>query len=375
MPAEADTRRRARIVSIVGTRPEAIKMAPVVRALAGRRNLRQGVLLTGQHSGLHDAFEGLLPEGPAELGCDPRNRTAQKLREALHRYLCGHFQRERPDLVLVQGDTHSALAGALAARDCGIAIGHVEAGLRSGDLSHPWPEEGNRIAIDALSDLLFAPTERAAGNLRREWRANGEVHVTGNTGIDALLFARDRLGPVVQSPRTILVTCHRRENQGAAFEAIAAALKRMAGILGAEILFVLHPNRHLHGAAEGLLGGAAGIRLVPPASHEQMVALMLGATFILTDSGGLQEEGPALGRPVLVMRGTTERPEAVETGNVALVGSDPEAITEAVAALLGDPDRLARMSRPAFPFGDGRAAERIAAAVETWFARRRRRAA
>jgi UDP-N-acetylglucosamine 2-epimerase len=362
-----------RIVSIVGTRPEAIKMAPVVRALAARPRLRQRVVLTGQHGGLRSTFETLTSD-LLELPCDPRGRTAPKLREALHRHLCGHFQRDPADLVLVQGDTASAFAGALAAKDCGIPIGHVEAGLRSGDLSHPWPEEGNRIAIDALSDLLFAPTERAAANLRADWRATGEVHVTGNTGIDALLHMRDRI-PDIPPSRTILVTCHRRENQGAAYAAIAGALKRIVRELAVDIVVPLHLNRHVRAEAEASLGCEPRIRLLEPADHETMVRLMLGARLILTDSGGLQEEGPALGRPVLVIRGTTERPEALETGNVALVGSDPEAIFAAVRDVLADPDRLARMSRPAFPFGDGHAAPRIVAACEAWLGRRRTRAA
>jgi UDP-N-acetylglucosamine 2-epimerase len=362
-----------RIVAIVGTRPEAIKMAPVLRALAARPRLRRSVVLTGQHAGLRPAFEGLESD-LFELPCDPRGRTAPKLREALHRHLCGHFQRDPADLVLVQGDTASAFAGALAAKDCAIPIGHVEAGLRSGDIHHPWPEEGNRIAIDALSDLLFAPTERAAANLRADWRATGEIHVTGNTGIDALLHVRDRIEPIPPSP-TILVTCHRRENQGAAFAPIAGALKRIVRELPVEIVFPLHLNRHVRGEAEALLKGEPRIRLLEPADHGTMVRLMLGALLILTDSGGLQEEGPALGRPVLVMRGTTERPEALETGNVELVGSDPEAIFAAVRGLLTDPAKLALMSRPAFPFGDGHAAPRIVAACEAWLARRGTRAA
>jgi UDP-N-acetylglucosamine 2-epimerase len=369
----AELRGGPRIVSIVGTRPEAIKMAPVVRALAARPRLRRSVVLTGQHSGLRPAFERLAPD-LFELPCDPRGRTAPKLREALHRHLCGHFQHEPADLVLVQGDTASAFAGALAAKDCGIPIGHVEAGLRSGDVQHPWPEEGNRIAIDALSDLLFAPTERAATNLRADWRATGEIHVTGNTGIDALLDVRDRIPGIAPSP-TLLVTCHRKENQGTAFAAIAGALKRIVRELPVEIVFPLHLNRHVRGEAEALLKDEPRIRLVEPADHETMVRLMLGALLILTDSGGLQEEGPALGRPVLVMRDTTERPEALDTGNVELVGSDPEAIFAGVRDLLADPDRLARMSRPAFPFGDGHAAPPIVAACEAWLARRRIRAA
>ncbi|MFL6858860.1 MAG: non-hydrolyzing UDP-N-acetylglucosamine 2-epimerase [Allosphingosinicella sp.] len=365
MAADGAAGGAARIVSIVGTRPEAIKLAPVVRAVSALPALRQGVVLTGQHGGLRSAFQGQFAD-LFELGCDPRDRSAPRLREALHRHLCGHFQRHRADLILVQGDTASAFAGAMAARDCGIPVGHVEAGLRSGDLNRPWPEEGNRIAIDALSDLLFAPTEHAAANLRADWRATGQIHVTGNTGIDALLAAKARIGEMPPG-RTILATCHRRENQGPAFAGIAAALARIARELGVEIVFPLHLNRHLRAEAEALLGGVPGVRLVEPADHEGMVRLMLGAFLILTDSGGLQEEAPALGRPVLVLRDTTERPEAIASGNAELVGAQPEAIFAAVSRLLADPARLALMSRPAFPFGDGRAAPRIAAAVERWF--------
>ena len=339
-------------------------MAPVVRALSSRRTLSHQLLLTGQHRDLRAMFDGA--GDVVELAYDPSGRTPAKLRESLHRLLCGRFQRQRPDLVLVHGDTASAFAGALAARDCGIPIGHVEAGLRSFDVKHPWPEEGNRIAIDALSALLFAPTARAAENLHREWRVKGEIHVTGNSGIDALLdqAAKCPPGSAGAAEPTILVTCHRKENEGAARAAIASALKRLVRHLPVRIVLPLHPNRHIRAETEHLLGGTPHIALLPPLDHAQMVATITRSWLILTDSGGLQEEGPALGKPVLVLREVTERPEAAP--NVELVGSDPDRIFAAVAGLILEPGRYAAMACPNLAFGDGKAGPRIAAACQAF---------
>lgn len=357
-----------RIVSIVGTRPEAIKMAPVARLLNARAGIDHSLLLTGQHSGLARYFD--LPETRIRaLDFDPRGRSQRALRKALQTLLCGDFRRRRVDLVLVQGDTTSAVAGALAARDCGIPIGHVEAGLRSFDLRRPHPEEGHRIAIDRLAHLLFAPSEAAAENLRRDARAESRIWVTGNTGIDSLLRSRARLGarrPAGGVRRRILVTCHRRENQGERVRGLCDALKRLVRELPVEIVLPLHPNRHVRRAFEQALAGTPSIELTEPLDHEEMVRRMDESWLILSDSGGLQEEAPALGRPLLVLRNVTERPEALATGNVELVGTEPDRIVAAVARLLADPDRHARMARPAFPFGDGRAAERIAAAIDSW---------
>jgi UDP-N-acetylglucosamine 2-epimerase (non-hydrolysing) len=376
---KAGARRRHRVVSIVGTRPEAIKMGPVVRALATRRGIDQQVVLTGQHRGLAPFFAGLPPEQLRELDYNPEGRTAPRLRETLHGLLCGHFSGDPAELVLVQGDTASAFAGAFAARDCGIPIGHVEAGLRSFDLKQPWPEEGNRMAIDALSALLFAPTDAAARNLAADWRVKGRVFVTGNSGIDALLETRDRLRdePRVtgrQGVRTVLVTCHRKENQGEKLAGICAALKRLVRELPVEIVLPLHPNRHVRSGLDDLLRGEPRIGLREPLAYEEMVRLIDRSWAILTDSGGLQEEGPALGKPVLVLREVTERPEGVVSANIELVGSEPEAIVAAVRALIEDPAKYERMSRPSFPFGDGRASARIAAAVEAWLEPSRSRA-
>lgn len=364
---------RHRVISIVGTRPEAIKMAPVARVLAARRDLDHRLVLTGQHAGLRRHFD--LPEASVrELGFDPRDRTQRGLRRALHALLRGDFERERIDLVLVQGDTASAVAAAYAARDCDIAIGHVEAGLRSFDLRQPHPEEGHRIAIDALADLLFPPTEAAAENLRREGRARGRAWVTGNSGIDALLQARARLAPrnaqAKDKRRLLLVTCHRRENQGEPVRGVCEALKRVVRELPIRVATPLPLNRHTRRAVEEALAGTEHIELLEPLDYDEMVGLMEESWLILTDSGGLQEEAPALGKPLLVLRNVTERPEALATGNIELVGTDTGRIVAAVARMLDDKAKYARMSRPAFPFGDGRASERIAAAIETWLAER-----
>ena len=363
---------RHRIVSVVGTRPEAIKMAPVARALATRATVDHRLVLTGQHRGLARHFD--LPPGRVrELDFDPGGRTQRGLRRALQALLRDDFLREPTDLVLVQGDTTSAVAGAYAARDCSIPLGHVEAGLRSFDLRQPRPEEGHRIAIDRLADLLFAPTAGAAGNLRREAGVRGRIRVTGNTGIDALLHIRSRLRPrrpAKDKRRLILATCHRRENRGEPVRAVCDALKRMAVELPVRIVVPLHPNRHVRRATEQALRGADLVELTEPLDHEAMVRLMDESWLILSDSGGLQEEAPALGRPLLVLRDVTERPEALATGNVELVGTDTNRIVAAVAGLLADEGTYARMARPAFPFGDGRAAERIVTAIEEWLEER-----
>jgi UDP-N-acetylglucosamine 2-epimerase (non-hydrolysing) len=360
----------ATIVSIVGTRPEAIKMAPVVRALAQCPWCRQRVLLTGQHAGLAGHFSFVPAGGVEDLGVDPAWLSAGEIREAIRDRLCGWLARERPDMVLVHGDTSSAAAGAFAACDCGLPVAHVEAGLRSGDRQQPWPEEDHRIAIDALADLLFAPTATAAANLRAE-RAPGAVHITGNTGIDALFHVRDRLGGSIapDGPRkTLLVTCHRRENRGAKLRQVTQALKRLVATLPVDILFALHSNPQVRAPIEHLLAGDRRIALLDPLGYEEMVALMLRSWLILTDSGGLQEEGAALGLPVLVLRDSTERIEAPD--NIALIGTESARIVAAVRRLATHPHAYARMARPSLAFGDGCAAERIAAILEDWLARR-----
>lgn len=356
------------IVSVVGTRPEAIKLTPVLQALAARDDLDQSLVLTGQHSGLAASFDFLEVE---DLAIDPREQSAGELRENLHYALLRCFAHRRPDLVLVQGDTTSAVAGALAARDCRIPVAHVEAGLRSHDLLHPWPEEANRIDIDRVSTLLFAPTPNAARNLAAEPYITGEIHVTGNSGIDALFQAREaalEAVPGSDDRRVVLVTCHRRENRPE-LPNIAAALKRIVRQLPIRIVLPLHPNPFVRRAVEPLLKGEPHIDLLEPVDHEQMVRLMEQSWLILTDSGGLQEEGAALGRPILVLRSVTEREEALESENAELVGTDPVRIFAAVSCLLADDEKYERMARPTLVFGDGRAAPRIAETIGRFLAR------
>jgi UDP-N-acetylglucosamine 2-epimerase (non-hydrolysing) len=309
-----------------------------------------------------------MPAIPAfELGCTGRPDPHAHVR-AVARSIGAAIGGVR--LVVVQGDTSSALGGALGAAQAGIPVAHVEAGLRSHDRRNPWPEEDFRIAIDGLATLLFAPTELSAANLRREGNC-GQIEVTGNTGIDALL-GRLPLIPAPQSntgQRRLLVTCHRRESWGDGFEAIAACLRTIARRGDAAIAFVLHPNPTVAGDMRRLLAGLRNIALHAPCSHLEMLQRMRGSDLILSDSGGMQEEAPVLGVPLLILRDRTERPEGIVSGNLILVGRNPERIAETVDRLLDEPNTLESMSRPALPYGDGRASERIAASIDLWLRR------
>ena len=273
-----------------------------------------------------------------------------------------------PALLVVQGDTSSALGGAMAAFSAGVPIAHVEAGLRTFDPAMPWPEEQNRIAIDRLATLLFAPTATSAANLLAE-RVNGAVIITGNTGIDALFAVLDRLGPA--EPRRsserlqLLVTCHRRENWGRPMRAVAAALIDLARLVPVDIKVVLHPNPAVAGAMRKALLPCPAIVLLAPLGHAGMIAEMRRADVLLSDSGGVQEEAPALGVPLLVLREKTERPEGIASGNMLLVGTNRDRIIASVIRLT-DPAIRAAMSRPSLPFGDGQSGPRIAAAVMEW---------
>ena len=277
---------------------------------------------------------------------------------------------EWPDLLIVQGDTSSALGGARAAFAAGVPVAHIEAGLRTHDPALPWPEEGYRTEIDARAALLFAPTELAAFNLACE-RVPGMVHVTGNTGIDALLAVVTELGDQPArggTMRSILVTCHRRESWGAGLAAVASAVRELASDKVAHIDVVVPPNAHVAAAWRQLLDGCSNVALLEPCDHRELIARMRAATLILSDSGGMQEEAPALGVPLLILRAKTERPEGIATGNMRLVGTDAKRIVTEVRRLLADPAAFAAMSRPAFPYGDGKAATRIAAIIEQWLA-------
>jgi UDP-N-acetylglucosamine 2-epimerase (non-hydrolysing) len=282
------------------------------------------------------------------------------------------FAKWRPDRVLVHGDTTTTLAASLAAFHAGIPVAHVEAGLRTHDRFRPWPEEMNRRLADGVADLFFAPTERARRNLLAE-AADGRILVTGNTVIDALLGVRARLEAEPErraeieagfprfdpAKRLILVTAHRRESFGAGFERISAALESLSRRDDVEIVYPVHPNPNVSGPVRRLLGGKPNIHLLRPLDYLPFVHLMDRAYLVVTDSGGIQEEAPSLGKPVLVMRDVTERPEAVEAGTVRLVGTDTDRIVRAVAELLDDADAHARMRRAHNPYGDGMASRRI----------------
>jgi UDP-N-acetylglucosamine 2-epimerase (non-hydrolysing) len=279
--------------------------------------------------------------------------------------------RRAPDLLVVQGDTSSALGAALAAFTAGVPLAHVEAGLRTHDPCRPWPEEEYRTAIDAQADLLFAPTEAAAANLRAE-DVCGDIHVTGNTAIDAVLAAASRLPPATLHDRgapRVLVTVHRRESWSEGLRAIAEAVTALARD-GIRVDVVTHPNAFVARSVASLLGRTVNVTLVPPCSHDELVRRMRDADLVLSDSGGIQEEAPALGVPLLVLRDKTERPEAIASGNARLVGTTAERIVAEAKQLLADPVARATTSRPSFPFGDGRAGERIAELIDQWLARR-----
>ena len=281
--------------------------------------------------------------------------------------------RERPDFILVQGDTTTTFAAALTAFYQRIAVGHVEAGLRTGDIGQPFPEELNRVLTTKLSTLHFAPTTRARRNLLDEGVPAERVLVTGNTGIDALLYTRDRLErgewpgydglPRPSGKKLILVTAHRRENFGEGIESICSAIKRIAALGNAEVVIPVHRNPNVREVIERRLRNVAGVSLIDPLDYVAFVDLMRRADLLLTDSGGVQEEAPSLGKPVLVMRDKTERQEAVEAGTARLVGTDPDRIVREVEALIDGSSNWGQVSGTANPFGDGRACERIAGAL------------
>ena len=332
--------------------------------------MRPTLILTGQHADLDPADYELGAYPAVHLRCpgaeDPHAHV-KSVTAAVAAQLC-----EPPDLLIVQGDTSSALGGALAAFIAEVPVAHVEAGLRTHDPAMPWPEEEYRTAIDAQADLLFAPTALAAENLRREG-VSGTIFVTGNTGIDALLQTAASLPPPTLRDRAVprlLVTCHRRENWTGGLNSIAAALRRLADEGIARIDVLLHPNPHVSCRIEQLLGGCPGITLLPPCSHHGLASMMRNCDLMLSDSGGVQEEAPALGVPLLVLRDKTERPEALWTGNMRLVGTDTTQIVDTVRRLLRDPVALSAMAEPRLPYGDGRAGQRIAALVGQWLADR-----
>lgn len=365
---------RIRVLSIFGTRPEAIKMAPVVRALSRNQAVESAVCVTAQHREMLDQTLDLFEIQPDfDLDLMRPDQSLPELTSAVFQDLAPIIKRVNPDWVLVQGDTTTVMVAALSAYYQGVAVGHVEAGLRTGDKWQPFPEEINRKVVTTVSDLNFAPTGWAADNLRREGVPEETILVTGNTVIDALQSVIQKpydlwgklLKGVDRQKRILLVTAHRRENMGEPMERIFQALLQIAKDYAhmVELVYPVHMNPNVTEHAYRRLSGVANIHLVQPLDYLPMVHLMKQAYLVLTDSGGLQEEAPALGTPVLVLREVTERPEAIEAGTAILVGTDPVRIAETSSTLLDDPRAYALMAEARSPFGDGNASERIVNAI------------
>jgi len=363
-----------KIVVIFGTRPEAIKLFPVVRALSGRNDIETITCVTAQHREMLDQvlkIAEIKPEYDLDL-----MRTDQSLDELTARLLTGigaTLDEIRPQRVIVQGDTATAMCGALAAYYRKIPVSHVEAGLRSYNIYHPWPEEVNRRMIGTIADQHFAPTETSALALRKENIPEEQISITGNTVIDALLTTVDhvqsksilssnleKLFQNFSDKKIIGVTSHRRENFGDGLTNIAAALKEIAQRDDVALIFPVHLNPNVRAIMNDALGDLDNVAMIEPLDYPNFVGLLDRCSFMLTDSGGVQEEAPALGKPVLVMRDTTERPEGVEAGTAKLVGTDKELIVSEAFKLLDDNDYYENMAKAHNPFGDGKSSDRIA---------------
>lgn len=360
------------VLVIFGTRPEAIKLAPLVLHFKAHMNrFRTVVCVTAQHRGMLDQVLdvfGIVPDYDLDLML-----PGQTLFQSTSRILAGLeavFEAVRPDIAIVQGDTTTTLCGALAAFYKQVPLGHVEAGLRSFDLQQPFPEEMNRVLASRIAAWHFAATEWAADNLRKEGVPADSIFVTGNTGIDAVQHVameleRGTLRPPTHIPldpakKTILVTAHRRESFGSGFDRICRALARLAHRRDVQIVYPVHPNPNVVSAVDRHLRGCSNAILLEPLDYVSFVDLMRRAYLLITDSGGIQEEGPSFGEPILVLREKTERPEAVHAGTVRLVGTDEELILTEANTLLDDPEAYGAMARRHNPYGDGHACKRIA---------------
>jgi UDP-N-acetylglucosamine 2-epimerase (non-hydrolysing) len=367
-----------KILLVFGTRPEAIKLCPVIRGLRehpGSFDVK--VCVTAQHRQMLDqvleAFE-VRPDYDLDLML-----PGQTLFQSTSRIIAGLervLEAERPAMVIVQGDTTTTFCGALAAFYLHVPVGHVEAGLRTGDMQQPFPEEMNRVLTSHLADLHFAATEKASDNLRREGVASGSITVTGNTGIDAVLYVRSGLEQgklrgrdwpeLDTSKKLIVVTAHRRESFGAGFERICRALAQIADRPDVQVIYPVHPNPNVQDPVQRYLAAHRNIRLIEPLSYVPFVDLMRRAYILVTDSGGVQEEGPSLGKPILVLREKTERPEAVLAGTVKLVGTDEAKILNEATRLLEDREVYNAMARVHNPYGDGQASPRIASVIHSF---------
>ncbi len=357
---------------VFGTRPEAIKLCPVILHMKARpEDFSVRVAVTAQHRQMLDqvlSVFGVVPD--YDLNLMQAGQTLAGVTSRMIAALEPVMADVQPDIVYVQGDTTTTLCGALAAFYARVAVGHIEAGLRTGDLAQPFPEEMNRVVTGRLASLHFAATDGARENLLREGVPPEAISVTGNSGIDAVLFVRDRLnsgelaggdfGFLNSGRKTVVVTAHRRESFGEGFENICRAVKRIAARGDVDIVYPVHRNPNVVGPVQRHLSGTPGVHLIEPLDYVPFVDLMRRSTLLLTDSGGVQEEGPSLGKPVIVMREKTERPEAVAAGTVRLAGTSESGIVAAVEALLDDEGLAARMSRVHNPYGDGHASGKIA---------------
>ncbi|MFT4797214.1 MAG: UDP-N-acetylglucosamine 2-epimerase (non-hydrolyzing) [Candidatus Azotimanducaceae bacterium] len=363
-----------KILSVVGTRPEAIKLAPLIIKFSEDERFEARVCVTGQHREMLDQVLNLFDITPNyDLNI---MKAGQSLNQVTARVLAGMeevFDDFSPDLVIVHGDTSTTFATSMCAYHKQIPIAHVEAGLRTGNLLSPWPEEGNRRLTGALTNFHFAPTDKAAENLLRESTHPDTIMITGNTVIDALLMVNSKISnnPTLtseldaqfpyldQSKKLIVVTGHRRENFGEGFENICRSIRTIAQEPDTQIVYPVHLNPNVQEPVKRHLNGVDNIHLIEPLDYLPFIYLMNRSHFILTDSGGVQEEAPSLGKPVLVMRETTERPEAVEAGTVKLVGTDYDLIVSESKRLLNDSSEYDKMSFAHNPYGDGKACDRI----------------
>ena len=367
-----------KIMLVFGTRPEAIKMAPLVKAIEKDNELECVVAVTAQHREMLDQVLELFKITPQyDLNLMKANQTLSDITSGVLKGIEKVVLKEKPDMVLVHGDTSTTFAGALAAFYAQVPVGHVEAGLRSGNIYSPFPEEMNRRLTGVLSSVDFAPTMTAKSNLLREGVDEGKIFVTGNTVIDALLsivddnyqLESDLADFLAKNKQTVLITAHRRENQGQPMVHIFQAVRRLHEELPeVGFVFPVHKNPRVRALAHEALDGLERVKMIEPLDYEPFANLMNRVDLIMTDSGGLQEEAPALGKPVLVLRENTERPEAVEAGTVALVGTDNEKIFTTAKTLLTDQKAYEAMEKAVNPYGDGKACQRIIQAIKYYFA-------
>lgn len=363
--------KKFKVMSIFGTRPEAIKMAPVVKAMAHDERFAPITVVTGQHREMLDQVLKIFKIKPDyDLNIMQKDQTLSSITSKVLLGMDKILQEDRPDLILVHGDTTTTFSAGLSAFYHQIPVGHVEAGLRTWNKYSPFPEELNRQMTDVLTDLYFAPTTTSRDNLRRENHPENQIFVTGNTAIDALKdtvsenYHNEILEEISEDHRIILVTMHRRENQGEPMQRVFKAIRQVVDETpDVEVIFPVHLNPKVQQMAEAELGNDPRIKLVAPLDVLDFHNIAARSYLIMTDSGGVQEEAPSLGKPVLVLRDTTERPEGVAAGTLKLVGTDPQAVKEQMNALLNDPAKYAEMAQAQNPYGDGHAAARILDAI------------